>query len=1138
MREPKDSSARKKALDTRCSFIVSAPAGAGKTELLTQRMLSLLAECEEPEEVLAITFTRKAAAEMQRRIIELLAEASAGGATSAPEHRRNSLELARRVVSRSDARGWGLREQPARLSIFTIDALCAHLSRRLPLLSGVGVGLGVAEEPQELLQLAARRLLDELEGNQDKIREDLRHLMLWWSNDELKLEEKLAELLGKRDQWLPFLTQRKDEIPFCEMQKSLREELLRDLHAEAVEALKDYRQELLILGNHAAERIGSLSTLKGRRAFGDFDDGSYWRALAILMLTEKDQVRKRWNKNQGFIPEEKEEKARIGDLGASLARDQRAIEALKWMRIAPELESDPERERCVEALANLLVRLGAHLDVVFIERGEMDYTGVALAAERALGNSQAPGDLALRLDYRLRHILVDEFQDTSNVQFRLLERLVEGWKERNANSNERPSTLFLVGDGMQSCYRFRDSDLRLFLLAGREGINGIKLDSLRLSSNFRSFEEIVSWNDEHFSKALPKENDIAMGAIKHSPAHSARGSCRGAGATCDLIQYEERAQAGLARRREAERILELVRTADADDSVAILARSRAHFSEIIRILNKEGIPFHGEKIDKLLSRAQIADLCSLTTALLDSHDRLAWLALLRSPLCGLGNRSLHMLANAAGNCDTALTQAIDACEESDLEMSERAGFRRFRQVVKASLHSRQRRSLRRWIEGAWLALGGSAYIRGAADVEDAESFFKMLEQLQGRGQLDARKLEQALDRLFAAGDTQAKLKLMTIHEAKGLEFDTVIIPGLGARTRGDESPPLLWEPWWNQAGERRGVLMELDGGNRYKPSLMYKFLREREKRRADLEEARLLYIACTRAIRRLHLLGTVMSRGEGAITLSSAGGALRHLAPTLDDEDIQWLDLATSADSSRGGRDFIDDAPAETPADVRRWRVATDWMPSPAPPSLNLRITESTFARDRDKNEEGMQMQASWDENLLARHLGTVLHAELEAIAREGEVDFNSPRRRPMVWRAQLRQLGVLESDADALIKQIENCLDNVLADPRGRWILQARPDAAWEMELLGVDEEGAVRTMILDRCFTDDDDGTTWIVDYKTATPAKGETRKDFLRRQEERYGEQMRRYADAYSKNRGVTPRLALYFPAIPAWQELRSD
>ena len=138
-----DEPSRRRALDAHQSFIVQAPAGSGKTELLIQRYLSLLATVEQPEQVVAITFTRKAAAEMRARIVEALREASAEEAPTEP-HRALTHELASTALERDRARGWSLLATPRRMRIDTLDALNAWLAQQLPILSGGAAGAGIA----------------------------------------------------------------------------------------------------------------------------------------------------------------------------------------------------------------------------------------------------------------------------------------------------------------------------------------------------------------------------------------------------------------------------------------------------------------------------------------------------------------------------------------------------------------------------------------------------------------------------------------------------------------------------------------------------------------------------------------------------------------------------------------------------------------------------------------------------------------------------------------------------------------------------------------------------------------------------------------------------------------------------------
>ena len=152
-----DSANRREALDLERSFIVQAPAGAGKTELLTQRFLGLLSRVENPEEIIAITFTRKAAAEMRNRILSRLTEST----SPEPEqdHARQSWRLAQAAMQNDRQRGWGILKNPDRLRITTIDSLCASLVRQMPYMSQFGGTPKVAEKPKIHYEEAARRTL-------------------------------------------------------------------------------------------------------------------------------------------------------------------------------------------------------------------------------------------------------------------------------------------------------------------------------------------------------------------------------------------------------------------------------------------------------------------------------------------------------------------------------------------------------------------------------------------------------------------------------------------------------------------------------------------------------------------------------------------------------------------------------------------------------------------------------------------------------------------------------------------------------------------------------------------------------------------------------------------------------------------
>jgi len=181
------------------SFIVEAPAGAGKTELLTQRFLKLLQTVAQPEEIIAITFTNKAAAEMRVRIIDSLLLAADGLKPEAP-HKQITYDLSLKVIARSKELGWALLENPARLRLYTIDGLCATLSRQMPLMSSFGAQPNIANDVAQHYLTAVQQtlaLIDDADY-QTVIMDALRYL----DNDANKLTQLLVRMLGKRDQWM------------------------------------------------------------------------------------------------------------------------------------------------------------------------------------------------------------------------------------------------------------------------------------------------------------------------------------------------------------------------------------------------------------------------------------------------------------------------------------------------------------------------------------------------------------------------------------------------------------------------------------------------------------------------------------------------------------------------------------------------------------------------------------------------------------------------------------------------------------------------------------------------------------------------------------------------------------------------
>ena len=302
-----DDKERQQALDPKHSFIVQAPAGSGKTELLTQRYLILLARVKQPEEILAITFTKKSAAEMRARIIKSLKNAYNDPEPVAP-HAKKTWELAKAVLKQAALFNWGLLENPNRLRIQTIDSFNAYLTKQLPILSHFGATPEILNHPEKLYREAVQEFLTHLEENVTWS-EAIAQLLIHMDNDLNKVETLLINMLAKRDQWLPY-------ILFNNSNESLRATLeshLASITTDALEKLnaifpKEKISELLLLLHFAAENLKETHPLSNIIAAGnlthlpgtELSDKNKWQGIAEILLTKEFEWRKRIDKNIGF----------------------------------------------------------------------------------------------------------------------------------------------------------------------------------------------------------------------------------------------------------------------------------------------------------------------------------------------------------------------------------------------------------------------------------------------------------------------------------------------------------------------------------------------------------------------------------------------------------------------------------------------------------------------------------------------------------------------------------------------------------------------------------------------------------------------------------------------------------------------
>ncbi len=1120
-----DAGQRERALDPQRSFIVQAPAGSGKTELLIQRYLALLAQVEAPEEIVAITFTRKAAGEMRDRVLQALAAAHSAEQPQR-DHQRRTWVLSRAARQRDAQAGWGITASPGRLRIQTIDSLCASLTRQMPVMSGFGGQPEVTEDAAPLYLEAARRTLSHLDGG-GQWAGVVGRVLLHLDNNFAAAEDLLASMLKRRDQWLRHVANRASP----RIQREVLEQALAALSMDALEALRslvphELEAELIELSHYAAgnlardEGTSEICLLQNIDALpgAELEALPGWRGLAELLLTKPGSLRAAANAAQGFPPPSAERdaarkarlaahKKRMQALLAALAPHGEFVAALHLTRMLPPVTYTDAQWEVVEALIQVLPIAVAELEVLHRSRGQVDFTAVSQAAVRTLGPEDEPTDLGLALDYRIKHLLVDEFQDTSQSQYELLARLTAGWVPGDGHS------LFVVGDPMQSIYRFREAEVALYLRARREGIGSVPLEPLTLTVNFRSQAGLVDWVNASFRRLLPEAEDLGSGAVPFAasdPVHTA------------LPEPAVHVHPLLTKDREAEAqlIVELVLEALSHAPglrTAILVRSRGHLVAIAPALKRAGLRFQAIEVEALGQRPVVQDLQGLTQALLHPADRVAWLAVLRAPWCGLTLADLELLAghdHAACIWDLMDRASVLA----RLSQDGRSRVISLRDRLRLCIAHRRREPLRRWVEGAWLALGGPAATQAPVDLEDAKLFLGLLDELEEGGDLpDRAALAQRVAELYAQPDPAAgpALQLMTIHKAKGLEFDTVILPGLGYRPRAN--PPSLLQ-WLERPRTHGGsdLLLAPIRERSQDGDPIYDYLSRLDSVKGQHEDGRLLYVAATRAKARLHLIGHAML--SDAQPLPESRSLLSRLWPVVAPAFQQAAALDGTVEVAS------QEARTIAPSPIRRF--ATGWLP-PVPPSASVPTTAwSALGGDLE------EVEFSWASET-ARHVGTVVHRWLQAIAEEGIARWSAQRVTGLreVLARDLRMLGVPEAELAGALPRVIAALNSALEDERARWIFSPHLEARTEWRLSGV-LNGEVVNIAIDRTFVDAQ-GNRWIVDYKTGTHEGGDL-SAFLDREQERYRAQLERYARLVRGLDSRPVRLALYFPMLKAWRE----
>lgn len=1219
-----DQHARDTAIDIHHSCVVSAPAGSGKTGLLTQRVLTLLGAVKKPEEILCITFTRKAANEMKERVFDTLKKADKVSDSDIQnihdDYEIERIKLAKKALAQSEKYEWDILNSKYRLRIITIDGFCKNVSSRLPFLSEMGVNAGIFDDATQAYFEAITLWV------QDKISEncqEFKQLLTLFHGHVNRLTTLLTSLLAVRDQWLPmaFSTIHDDEHA-----KDYFENVIAQMVEEKLQSIqhvfRHYESEICHIGRLAANNLhdtgqeSSIIHLRHLMHFPQNDENSIrtvWRPLCDLLLTKEGEFRKSANKNIGFPTgnnkEEKlickESKQRFSQLISELKSLPEANTILHSIRSLPPMHFDEQQWQTLRLLIHALPQCVAYLSLVFAKYKKADFTEYMLSALRALNGVEGHIELQQKFDYQLNHILIDEFQDTSAPQLELLKRLTQEWQPDEGRS------LFIVGDGMQSCYGFRNANVGIFLNMKDHGLPTVHMHKLDLSVNFRSSETIVNWVNATFSPLFPSENNASKGAVQYAPSSAFKASTADDRVLCEYFTVDksntnEKNKANAESNNLAVTVKKY-KEVFPSESIAILAKNRAQFAPIVDSLNQHSISYIAIDIDPLQSKQHIIDLMSLCKVICDPSDRLAWIALLRSPWCALNFSDLHTLLNydlgeknpksTAVSFPSIWGQIVHVDQIDNLSDDGEKSILKLRAVIQATFAHRQRRPLATTIETAWSELGGPCTLKSVAELAEISTLLKRIAYFEKAGTIDNwQEFNNDINKLYAQPESQDDnpVQLITMHKSKGLEFDTVFLPSLERTGRADNPELLYWLEHLNHEGESQFILspidldrvdtnnQELSAINTKDTHSLSQFIREEKKNKADLEQMRLLYVACTRAKKRLHLSATLKVDENNELIKAPKNSLLSKIWPTLkndfnhnltstypnnspitnhDDSDLNIKHLHTNNPS--------DDKKEQTKPYILRLKnlklttntsskndskntlnndTVLETRPETQPPhTMTLSHKQSTTATFNDDQFNTDQFNAVQFNNAhidirkeftphepLERIQGVFFHRVLKHMCESNPAhwDQQTIEQRLPYWQSQLIQLGFTRKQSqETLIAISQNC-NSLLNDKTALWVLNPNhTESACELSLTWKGKE-----KIVDRTFIDE--GVRWIIDYKTARPNTTPI-DQFCNAEKSRYEEQMQQYLNLLmeydtktglsSNSRPLQYRTALYFPFI---------
>jgi ATP-dependent helicase/nuclease subunit A len=956
MSRPLPDPAQRAAADPRATVFVVANAGSGKTSTLVDRVARLLLTGTRPAEILCVTYTKAAAAEMQGRLYARLGEwailddaklrgqMAALDGSDAGRLTPDDLSRARRLFARA-------LETPGGLKIQTLHAFCEQLLRRFPLEAGVDPGFevlddaGAAELSTQAREQLALEVTRDPASSYGKAYEHFAVTLDWQSFQDL-----LGRIEADRDALTAWLERIADGVS---------------------------------PGPHRAFGLDGTETLEEHQSgfMGRLDRGR-WLALAEAMATgSKTDVDCAARMRTADWTFEAIRSVFLTATGprAKIATKQAppaAAEELAQLQTAYLHALDVSRKiRTAEETGHVLALARVHAafyELAKAKTGALDFADLIARAVELLTVRADAAWVLFKLDGGVDHVLLDEAQDTAPEQWEILKALTEAFfagagAER---ASDRPRTVFAVGDEKQSIYSFqgarperlRAESQRYDLLAKQAGL---PFAGVELATSFRSTPQVLAFVDRVFE--TPERTTALVGPDVATPPHHLAAR-QGQAGSVDLWEMhvdppkvereawepvdaepEEGSRKALARdlAREIKRqvaggvaVYEKtgeLRPAGWGDYLVLVRKRDGLFEEILRALKAEGVPVAGADRLTLSEHVAFHDLRALARFALFPHDDLTVAEILRGPFCEVGEESLFDLAGREGRGGL--------WGEARRRGEERPEWAHARALLEAAqdLAHRDAFGFFSGLLNRVDARGLTGRVRmlnrlGAEAAEAIDETLNLALAVEGRGAVD---LETALGRMETA-EVQVKrelegprgqVRVMTVHGAKGLEAPVVILPDTTGAPAGGKGVALL--PLTLPDGTEGRVLCASSKGE---DCDVASAARTERDDRGKAEGLRLLYVALTRARDRVIVMGRHAATKKGAPE-GSWRDVIEETFGRL--EDVRDLEGATGKTIRRFGPDPVTAigraaVPEATPAVMPDWArrsPSADVLARPSSPS-------------------------------------------------------------------------------------------------------------------------------------------------------------------------------------------------------------